>query len=351
MRTLTLYEKQIVEYIRTRDKARSSEVYNELIKRGEQISIVTVKRALSSLKSEGILIVSGTGPATAYALSVFGKLMTDVNSAEYCAKEPDERYGARSFNFNLLPTLSFDPFMELDKEILNSATDFYHDKIQNMSETIHKKELERFVIELSWKSSKIEGNTYTLLDTERLILQGIEAPGHSKDEATMVLNHKEAFSYIHENKDKFQALTRSNMEDVHKILVRGLNVKNNLRSKPVGIIGSIYRPLDNEQQISEAIEVLSGNISRMPNGYAKAFVALLGISYIQPFEDGNKRTARLMANAILLAHGLAPLSYRSVEEKNYREATLVFYELNSLIPLKKIFIEQYDFAARNYLAK
>lgn len=85
--------------------------------------------------------------------------------------------------------------------------------------------------------------------------------------------------------------------------------------------------------------------------YSKALVALLGISYVQPFEDGNKRTARLMANALLLAHRLIPLSYRSVDEKQYRDATIVFYELNSIIPFKKIFINQYDFAARNYAVK
>ena len=80
-------------------------------------------------------------------------------------------------------------------------------------------------------------------------------------------------------------------------------------------------------------------------------IALLGISYIQPFEDGNKRTSRLMANAILLAHGCAPLSYRSVDEGEYRDAIFAFYELNSIIPFKKIFIGQYDFAAKNYAVK
>ncbi len=87
----------------------------------------------------------------------------------------------------------------------------------------------------------------------------------------------------------------------------------------------------------------------MKSPYAKALLTLLGISYIQPFEDGNKRTARLMANAILLAHSCAPLSYRSVDENDYREAMLVFYELNSIMPFKKIFIDQYMFAAENYL--
>ena len=89
----------------------------------------------------------------------------------------------------------------------------------------------------------------------------------------------------------------------------------------------------------------------METPYAKALVSLLGISYIQPFEDGNKRTSRLMANALLMAYGCAPLSYRSVDENAYREATLVFYELNSIVSFKKIFIEQYDFAAHNYSAK
>ena len=93
------------------------------------------------------------------------------------------------------------------------------------------------------------------------------------------------------------------------------------------------------------------SVSRMETSYSKALLALLGISYIQPFEDGNKRTARLMANALLLAHGLAPISYRSIDENDYRESMLVFYELNSVVPFKTIFIDQYVFAARNYLAK
>ena len=107
-------------------------------------------------------------------------------------------------------------------------------------------------------------------------------------------------------------------------------------------------PLDNIYQIREAIEGLSDAISKLSNPYAKALLSLLGISYIQPFEDGNKRTSRMMANAMLLAHGLVPLSYRSVDEKSYKSATLVFYELNSIDPFKEIFIEQYKFAAENY---
>jgi fido (protein-threonine AMPylation protein) len=124
-----------------------------------------------------------------------------------------------------------------------------------------------------------------------------------------------------------------------------------LRKNPVGVVGSIYRPLDNIHQLAEGIDELSSVVSRMTTPYAKALIALLGISYLQPFADGNKRTSRIFANAILLAHGRAPLSYRSVSEDDYREAMLVFYELNSIVPMKKIFIEQYVFSANNYAVR
>ena len=178
-----------------------------------------------------------------------------------------------------------------------------------------------------------------------------EAPGHDKSEAVMILNHKEAFNFIHDNVSQFQFLNRTNLEKLHAVMVKDLSVGLGLRKKPVGVIGSKYKPLDNIYQIEEAVEALARAVSKMHSPYSKALLALLGISYIQPFEDGNKRTSRLMANALLLAHGLSPLSYRSVDENEYREAILVFYELNSCMPFKNIFIDQYDFATKNYVVK
>ena len=342
-------DQEIVNFIRTRDNAQSSDVHEYLRNNREELSLVSVKRILSRLESSGILKIHGIGRATAYMLSPYGKLITPIDVVAYNAIDPDKRYGAKSFDFELFPSIQTDLFDADEKVRLEEATKYFKNRLVGVSETIHKKELERFVIELSWKSSKIEGNTYTLLDTEALILRGKKAEGHSEEEARMILNHKSAFSYIYENSDSFKELTRKNMEDVHKILVQDLNVVNNFRSKPVGIAGSIYRPLDNQFQIAEAVHTLTDAVSHLVSPYSKALLTLIGISYIQPFEDGNKRTARLMANAILLAHGFSPISYRSVDEKTYREATLAFYELNSIIPFKKIFIDQYDFAARNYL--
>lgn len=329
---------------------QSSEVFNFLVKE-EKVSSVTVKRELSELVSEGFIGLSGTGRSTAYHITIQGRLFSDVNPAIYCQVEPDKRFGQKRYSDNLFSQTPIGLFTENESKLLEDGTQIYRRRSRDLSLTIQKKELERLIIELSWKSSRIEGNTYTLLDTEKLILENKEATGHDKKEAQMILNHKEAFTFVRENSSIYKTLTRTNTEELHKILVKNMNVNFGLRSRAVGVTGSIYQPLDNIHQIQEGFEDLSVLISKMTNPYAKSLMALLGISYLQPFEDGNKRTARLMANALLLAHDLAPLSYRSVDENEYREAMLVFYELNSLIPFKKIFITQYDFAARNYIVR
>lgn len=348
MLTITKKQQEIIAILLEKGGLQSSAVHEELTKRGADTSLVTSKRALSEMADRSMLHVSGTGPATRYEVTTVGRIFFDVKTKEYCTQEPDKRYGLDHFNFDLLRQLPLILFTHEELEMLHNATAEYEHRIAELPEAIQKKELERLVIELAWKSSKIEGNTYTLLDTEKLILEHQEAAGHSKDEATMILNHKNAFDFIHQHTDEFVTLSIANLEKLHSIIVKDLSIGLGLRKKPVGVLGSKYRPLDNIHQIQDAAADLTHAIRTANTPYAKALLALLGISYIQPFEDGNKRTARLMANALLLAHGCAPLSYRSIDEQEYREAMLVFYELNSIVPFKKLFIEQYDFAARNY---
>lgn len=338
----------LFEYLIRNGSGSSSEIHAFIKENEEKASLVTVKRLLSRLKRGGVLSSTGGGRSVRYSLTPFGRITVRIDAHKYCAMEPDVRFGLLAYQFDIFPNLVTDPFTKKELASLESATRTYHEKSAGLSQTLHQKELERFVIELSWKSSRIEGNTYTFLDTERLLLRGIEAQGHSKNEAAMILNHKTAFTYIYENRDAFRKLTRAGIEQVHELLTGDLSVARNVRTSPVGVTGSRYLPLDNAHQINEALETLLMAVERMPHGYAKALVAILGLSYIQPFEDGNKRTARLTANALLLAHGLSPLSYRSVSEEEYREATLAFYELNSLEPFKNLFIEQYLFAAETY---
>jgi len=345
---LNLKENKIISLFLQIGEMSSSDVHKKMIETGEVFSLVTIKRALTIMVKKGLLMRKGFGRATLYRVTSLGRIFFEVDARTYIAIEPDKRYGLKSYNFELLKALSREIFTNSELKSLGQMTDDYKKKTKELSPTIHKKELERLIIELSWKSSRIEGNTYTLLDTEKLILENRLAQGKTKEETQMILNHKNAFSFARENKNLFKGLTKANLGQMHSLLVQGLNVSNGLRKHPIGVSGSIYRPLDNIYQITEAIEDLCSSVNKMKSIYTKSIIALLGISYIQPFEDGNKRTSRLMADALLLAYGLVPLSYRSVDEKEYRDAVLVFYELNSLIPFKKIFIEQYEFAARNY---
>jgi fido (protein-threonine AMPylation protein) len=351
MVTPNVPEQRVLSLLLQREPLQSSMVHDALIRDGEERSLVTVKRLLSGMAKRGLIAVSGKGRSTAYSIATTGRLLAAVDAARYCSAEPDARFGLSLFNRELLEESPNEIFTEEELHRLGKATEEWRHRTRSISKTIAQKEMERLVIELSWKSSKIEGNTYTLLDTERLVLRNTAAPGHDKNEATMILNHKEAFTLIHDHRSAFCSLTRSNLEHLHGALVQDLGVGRGLRSSLVGVTGSRYRPLDNIHQITDAINLLCASVNRMETPYAQSLFALLGISYIQPFEDGNKRTSRLMANALLLAHNLAPLSYRSVNEEEYREAMLVFYELNSLVPMKKIFLEQYEFAAENYAVR
>ncbi|MDP2944138.1 MAG: Fic family protein, partial [bacterium] len=116
----------------------------------------------------------------------------------------------------------------------------------------------------------------------------------------------------------------------------------------VGIVGTKYRQLDNNHQIKEALEETCNLVNKENNPFSKAVTLSILVAYIQPFEDGNKRTSRLVANAILLAYGICPLSYRNVDEAEYKKAVVLFYEQNNMAYFKQLFIEQFEFAIANY---
>ena len=155
-----------------------------------------------------------------------------------------------------------------------------------------------------WKSSQIEGNTYSLLETERLLKEKETASGKTKDEAVMLLNHKAALDLIIANPSYVKKMTVSIIEDIHSILIKDLGIARNIRNSIVGITGTNYKPLDNEFQIKEALSNMCTLINNKESIFEKALLALVLISYIQPFMDGNKRTARIVSNAILINYNI-----------------------------------------------
>jgi len=224
----------------------------------------------------------------------------------------------------------------------------YSNNISNLTSTEYTKELERLAIDLSWKSSQIEGNTYSLLETERLLKEQETAEGKTKDDATMLLNHKEALDFIISEPNYISPLTVSRIEDIHSLLIKGLGVDRNIRTRRVGISGTNYKPLDNEHQIKEALQDMCDLVNKRDCVFEKALLLLVLLSYIQAFGDGNKRTARIISNAVLINKSYCPISFRTIDSIEYKKAMLLFYEQNNINAFKKIFISQFEFAVKTY---
>lgn len=340
-------DRLIIDFIKKNAGSSSKDIFENS---SVSVSYATLKRTLKKLISDDYLVLEGQGKGTKYFLSPSFELIQPISIDKYYEKEIDERQIKETFNFELVNEIlnKTSVFTENELEKLNQLQKEYETNINSLNPPDYQKELERLAIDLSWKSSQIEGNTYSLLETERLLKEKQTASGKTKEEAVMLLNHKDALDFIFENKDYLNPLTVSKIEDVHNILTKELSVERNLRKRRVGISGTNYRPLDNEFQILEALRSACDVINNKKSIFEKALLTLVLISYIQPFIDGNKRTARIVSNAILINYNYCPLSFRTVDSIDYKKAMLLFYEQNNISVFKNIFIDQFEFAVRTY---
>lgn len=344
---LKISENEIIEFIKNNQECSSKEIYDSIL---TSISYATVKRILTKLISENLVSKKGQGKGTKYLLSPAFELLQPVDLEKYYEKEIDERKIKDQFNFRLISELlkKHTVFNNNETIKLTELQSIYRNNVTQLSASEYKKELERLAIDLSWKSSQIEGNTYSLLETERLLKEKQTASGKTKEEAIMLLNHKNALDFIIENPDYIVPLSISKIEDIHSLLVKELAIDRNLRKRKVGISGTNYRPLDNEFQILEALSNMCDLINSKEIVFEQALLALVLISYIQPFMDGNKRTARIISNAILISNNYCPISFRTVDSVEYKKAILLFYEQNNISRFKEIFINQFEFAVKTY---
>ena len=338
---------EILQFLHYHPLANRTEIMAGLTKAP---SDSTMKRLLSAAVKEGNIETAGRGPATKYKLTPQAHVTMPLDLATYFDKDIDEREVQESFNFDLIRDIlpKVEIFTKEELEVLNDAQMEFEKNTEGMTELEYRKEMERLGVDLSWKSSQIEGNTYSLLETERLLKDKQTASGKTKEEAIMLLNHKDALDFVLDVPDYLKELSVHRIEDLHSILTKELEVDRNIRHRRVGITGTNYRPLDNEFQIREALEDTCTLVNGKDNVFEKALLTLVLLSYIQAFVDGNKRTARITSNAVLIANGYCPISFRTVDSIDYKKAMLMFYEQNNIAAFKKIFIEQFLFAVKTY---
>jgi Fic family protein len=212
-----------------------------------------------------------------------------------------------------------------------------------MAGTYARKIYNRLLIDLSYNSSRLEGNTYSLVETEKLILEGIESAQKLDAERVMILNHKEAIRYLVDNAFRIEPSPQE-IKTLHYLLSEGLIASKDsgrIRDQGVKISGTTYLPLESPVTLENILAKMSEKAMAIQNPFEQSLFLLVHLAYLQGFIDVNKRTARLAANIPLIKHNRVPLSFNDVNKEEYLTAMIAIYELNHVELLKKIYIKSY----------
>ncbi len=327
-----IIENHILNIIDHHNKAGRKRIEEGLAAHGIVAEKTTVLRHINKLVSAGILLRQGSGRSTVY-------LRDDLHA--YFELPPTER-PAKGYDFSLLDR--YEPngegfFTKQELALLARNSEFVIEDASTYLKNLYLK----LVVDLSYASSKFEGNTYTYADTQALIELGEPASGKTEEETIMVLNHRNCVSYLFDNIDSFE-LTPTTIKEFHSLLSIDLIQRRYVgvtRDVVVGIGGSSYTPLDNRFQLEEELLRILNLAGQIENPFEQSLFLLVFLSYLQLFWDVNKRTARLTANIPLLKNHLFPLSFITMKKSDYIRGLLTFYELHRIEPLKQAYIEGY----------
>jgi Fic family protein len=339
---MTISNQVILDYIAAHPGARREDIRRHAV---PEVSETTVWRALKRLVDEGKLEVSGKGPATGYSLAGAAVVRAHLQTP-YNRRRPTSY--KKEFLDRYIPNKTF-YIAESERERLREAGTPTASPLP--AGTYARRILERLLVDLSWASSRMEGNTYNLLETERLIRFGQEASGKDRKEAVMILNHKEAIQYVVEHLDAI-TISRPDLFNIHALLADGLladpAMAGRLRRMPVGIAYSSFKPLGDQFAIEEEFDILIEKGAAINDPFEQSFFLLVHIPYLQAFDDINKRTSRIASNIPLLKADLSPMSYLTMDDSSYIDGLIGIYELNNVSLLREVYIDAYMTSAENY---
>ncbi|MGH2611847.1 MAG: Fic family protein, partial [Rhabdochlamydiaceae bacterium] len=201
----------------------------------------------------------------------------------------------------------------------------------------------RLLIDLSYNSSRLEGNTYSLLETEKLLLEGTGAQNKSESDKIMILNHKEAIRYLVDSALKLQ-VSKEAICTIHYLLSDALvesHYAGTIRNHEVRVGGSVYTPYADFKKLQKQLKLITKKAALIKDAYEQSFFLLIHLSYLQAFSDANKRTARLSANIPLIKNNLVPLSFNDVGSEDYTSAMMAVYELQNIQPMIDLYLFSY----------
>jgi len=358
--------KSIVEFLKQKKEGASL----EMIKEGAGLDIErrTLQRRLDKLKEGGLVITSGKARAILYhilgdstagkpkAVAIGGIIPLSEEGREIQDIIEQPLHTRRPVGYQSDFLLSYRPNVDsyLTKENKIKLAELGKTaRLNQPAGTYAKEVLQRLLIDLSWNSSRLEGNTYSLLDTQQLISRGKFADNKSAAEAQMILNHKDAIEFIVQTGEEI-GFNRYTITNLHAMLSNDLlpnpAASGRLRTFGVGIGSSVFTPLSIPQKIEEMFEIILEKVSMIEDPFEQAFFIMVHIPYLQPFDDVNKPVSRLAANLPLNKHNLAPLAFVDVPNDLYVKGTLGVYELNRVELFKDVFMWAYERSAFRYAA-
>lgn len=321
----------------------AAEILAHLARQGIKASQPTLSRRLDHLVRTRHVRIVGAGRSTRYERDIFHDWF-DVDPARR-PKVPYDRGRLDRYVPNVTAWLTED-----DKAALRAASPAPAPKMDasTYSRAIHQK----LLVDMSFASSALEGNTYSYLDTKVLIEFGQAAAGKDADETTMILNHKAAISYLVDNIADIQ-ITSNEIKTLHALLSRGLldaRASGAVRAIPVDIGGTAYVPVAMPQILEEDLARIAEKAGAIADPFEASLYLLASVAYLQAFQDVNKRTSRLACNIPLLKASLPPLSFMDVDGAQYTRGMIAFYELDRHDLLKDAFVDGYVRSARRYQA-
>jgi DNA-binding Lrp family transcriptional regulator len=321
----------------------------------------TLQRRLEKLVDDGVIKISGAKRTAKYHLAGIKKSTHArvVNESEVTYTNIPLSQGSREIlevlarpygqrkrvGYNRQFADAYRPnvdyYLSANERVELAKANDIHDKNIQPAGTYAKQILQRFLLDLSWNSSRLEGNTYSLLDTERLLSLGEQAPEKSVAEAQMILNHKDAIEFMVAGAAEI-SYNHYTVQNLHALLSNNLlpdpAAPGRLRTHPVGIKKSAYTPTAIPQLIAEMFDLILVKANEITNPHEQAFFIMVQLPYLQPFEDVNKRLSRIAANIALIQHNLIPISFIGVPDNMYIQGLLGVYELNRIDLLKDVFL-------------
>jgi len=347
-------KEKIIQFIKTYGEISSADVQALT-----DVHRNTASGDLKQLVADGTLLCLGSKKGSSYRLfeetifpplaieKIFPKKSLHELSSFFKVENRKKIFFNKISKEALLSNFSYPKNIQTQFEKMKERIDH---KRQELSFEIRKKKKEKLIIDLSWASSNIEGNTYTLLETQNLLKYNQTAKGKSFFEAQMILNHKEAIEYISQGTD-YKQITKQKTLELHQILIKNLEVDTGLRTHLVAISNSSFIPCDNQFQIISFFDLIIEKINNTKSVLEKAVMSNLLMAFLQPFSDGNKRTSRMLGNAILLSHGLIPISFAKTPKEDYIKAILYFYEKQNADYFKQLFLNELNNSFREYVGQ